>query len=529
MGLQNNDYKTLEIMLTGSNNRTLKGVLNFTAMDLGGYTGDDEVYDGTGAATFVIVVILVYGLSIVLMIGSLAKKNMKSTFSPYRSQHRSQRGSLYCSQDGSPYANQRRSPYRSQHGSPYRSQHRGPWRSQHGSPYRNLRASQKAAPRIRTPRTSMVAVGSPAVAGLAAQKNQNEKEEETSDNPSSHQMRSDSESLQALLEEDEESSDDARIASGSGPTSAQPRRQCLVSQIDHQPPRTRVLKANSSSPNFIQPEVDAHRSPSAATRAPPRVVVSNIQRGGNKYRPTNTTIRPSGGMLSPLEKDNKIIYKLDEGVSHERSKPCKLSMDSDGNIWILQASPKGERRSSDRLTPSPALPSPRSLGYESLLDSRTPSPNVFATLSPPALTSSGVSPMNSPRGSPRTRNDRSRSPRFSTDPRGNPSSSPQDRSRSPTTTAATASQLSSACCEHKHGLILTAAANLLPSGRKSPYYDPEDLGAKEQIRTSPIALRNDPVSNMAEPITAPPVGTPVRRSPVPIGSDEEELVQITTV
>ena len=82
MGLHNDEYKTLEVMLTGSNNRTLKGVLNFTAMDLGGYSEEDEVYDGTGAATFVIVVILVYGLSIVLMIGSLAKKNMKVQVKP---------------------------------------------------------------------------------------------------------------------------------------------------------------------------------------------------------------------------------------------------------------------------------------------------------------------------------------------------------------------------------------------------------------------------------------------------------------
>ncbi len=77
MGLQNDDFKTLEITLMGNGNRTLKGILNFTALDLGEYSDEEEIYDSKGAATFVVVVIMVYGLSIVAMIGSLAKKNMK--------------------------------------------------------------------------------------------------------------------------------------------------------------------------------------------------------------------------------------------------------------------------------------------------------------------------------------------------------------------------------------------------------------------------------------------------------------------
>ena len=46
------DYHALEITLTGTNNKTLKGVLNFTALDTGsGILEEEEIYDSKGAAT----------------------------------------------------------------------------------------------------------------------------------------------------------------------------------------------------------------------------------------------------------------------------------------------------------------------------------------------------------------------------------------------------------------------------------------------------------------------------------------------
>ena len=61
MGVNIVNHKILEVILTNSNNQTLTGVLNFTTVDLGQYTEEEEIYDSKGAATFVVVVILVYG------------------------------------------------------------------------------------------------------------------------------------------------------------------------------------------------------------------------------------------------------------------------------------------------------------------------------------------------------------------------------------------------------------------------------------------------------------------------------------
>ncbi|ELU11000.1 hypothetical protein CAPTEDRAFT_203099 [Capitella teleta] len=73
------DLRSLSITLLGSNNRTLTGTVNLSAnADVArqeATTNDD--YDDSGAAYYVCAVILVYGLSIVSLIGSLAKKKMK--------------------------------------------------------------------------------------------------------------------------------------------------------------------------------------------------------------------------------------------------------------------------------------------------------------------------------------------------------------------------------------------------------------------------------------------------------------------
>ena len=62
----------VEFKLDGQNT-TLQGFLNMTVQQ----AAADDSYDEKGAAMYVIAVILVYGISMVLLIGSLAKKNMR--------------------------------------------------------------------------------------------------------------------------------------------------------------------------------------------------------------------------------------------------------------------------------------------------------------------------------------------------------------------------------------------------------------------------------------------------------------------
>ena len=68
-------YKPVSIVLQGTND-TFKGYINMTVKDAETTPVD---YDEVGAAYYVIAVVLVYGLSMVLLIGSLAKKNMKDS------------------------------------------------------------------------------------------------------------------------------------------------------------------------------------------------------------------------------------------------------------------------------------------------------------------------------------------------------------------------------------------------------------------------------------------------------------------
>ena len=70
------DFRSMSITLLGSNNNTMSGTVNLSAF-ASVAKEEDNNYDDSGAAYYVCAVILVYGLSIVSLIGSLAKKKMK--------------------------------------------------------------------------------------------------------------------------------------------------------------------------------------------------------------------------------------------------------------------------------------------------------------------------------------------------------------------------------------------------------------------------------------------------------------------
>ncbi len=309
MGLVKGDnYHTLEVTLTGPNNKTLTGFLNFTSL-----VNSEEEYNSQGAATFIVAVIMVYGLSIVLLIGSLAKKNLKHK----QEDHDEKQTSLYLTQ----------APDLREKGA--------------RENYKNLKkkvitlVSQSTTPDL-SPRPSAVqiemgyhtlngllAVASPVAAPLTA----------SSTDSTRNPFFSDCDSTKPLLESTDRLSDEVF-----DPAKSPSQSEARQTRYGHVP---RVVITESPS----------GRSPSDSASIEQQTPETSSSRRGS-------------------EDSRRNIYdkRQEQADRNQVESGCHLSMDAQGNIWILQTSPEISRKqllsSGPDSRDNPLLPEDPVIPYE---------------------------------------------------------------------------------------------------------------------------------------------------------------------